>query len=56
MSVIDTVKRNVGLGEPAPRYECEDCGERFRSGAEEGSYWFQCPECGSENLMRVDAD
>lgn len=55
MSVIDTVKRKVGLEEQDPQYECEDCGERFRSAADEESYWFQCPECGGRELNRVSS-
>ena len=55
MSVIDTVKQKVGIEEQPPQYECEDCGERFRSGADEDSYWFQCPECGSEDVRRAES-
>lgn len=55
MSVIDTVKQKVGLEEQAPQYECNDCGERFHSAAEEGSYWFQCPECESEDVTRIES-
>lgn len=55
MSVIDTVKRKVGLGEQAPEYECEDCGRRFRSAADEESYWFQCPDCGSDDVTKVES-
>jgi len=55
MSVIETVKRKVGLEEQDPLYECEDCGDRFRSAADEGSYWFQCPECGSDEVREVES-
>jgi predicted RNA-binding Zn-ribbon protein involved in translation (DUF1610 family) len=55
MSVIETVKRKVGLEAQNPQYECEDCGRRFRSGADEGSYWFDCPDCGSEELRKVES-
>lgn len=54
MSVIDTVKEKVGLAEQKPKYECADCGHEFRSDADEGSYWFQCPECSSRELDRVE--
>jgi len=55
MSVIDTVKQKVGLEEQDPQYECEECGERFRSATEEGSFWFECPDCGSDDVTEVDS-
>lgn len=55
MSVIDKVKRKVGLQEQNPQYECDDCGRRFRSATEEGSYWHSCPDCGSEELTKTES-
>lgn len=53
MSIIETVKRKVGLEEQDPQYECDDCGSRFRSAADDESYWFQCPDCGSDEVREV---
>lgn len=53
MSIIETVKRKVGLEEQDPQYECDDCGSRFRSAADDESYWFQCPDCGSDEVKEV---
>lgn len=55
MSVIETVKRKVGLEERNPLYECDDCGNEFRSAADDDSYWFQCPECGSDEVTKVES-
>ncbi len=55
MSVIDTVKRKVGLEEQKAQYECQECGERFRSGTEEGSFWFECPDCRSDDVTEVES-
>lgn len=54
MSVIETVKRKVGLEEQNPLYECDDCAYQFRSAADEDSYWFQCPECGSDEVTEIE--
>ncbi|MFB6192074.1 MAG: hypothetical protein ABEI11_01995 [Haloarculaceae archaeon] len=51
MSIVDTVKSAVGLGSDHPTYECVDCGNTFEGQAEPGSYWFECPECGSEDPL-----
>jgi len=55
MSVIETVKRKVGLEDQNPLYECDDCGDQFRSAADEGSYRFQWPECGSDEVTKVES-
>lgn len=54
MSVIDTVKEKVPIGESAPRYRCDACGAEFESGTEPGSYWFSCPECDADEATRLD--
>ncbi|MBX0296102.1 hypothetical protein [Haloarcula nitratireducens] len=56
MSVLDTVKQKVGMADEKPEYRCEDCGNEFESDSDPGSYWFQCPECGSEDLTEIDAE
>lgn len=55
MSIIETVKRTIGLEEQDPQYECDDCGNRFRSAADDESYWFQCPDCGSDEVRKVES-
>ncbi|WP_276273698.1 hypothetical protein [Haloarcula litorea] len=54
MSVLETVKQKVGIGDEEPTHECEECGREFSSDADADSYWFQCPECGSEDLAELD--
>ena len=56
MSVIQTVKSAVGLDSSGPTYECVDCGTSFEKSADPDSYWFKCPDCGSEEPLGGDHD
>lgn len=51
MSIVQSVKEAVGLDSDHPTYECVDCGASFEGQADPGSYWFKCPECGSEEPL-----
>lgn len=54
MAVIDSIKSALGITDDRPAYECVECGATFESTAEPGSYWFECPECGSEHPLGDD--
>lgn len=55
MSVLDSVKSAIGVGDEQPRYRCQDCGQEFASEADTDSYWFGCPECDSDDIEQLDA-
>lgn len=54
MSVLETVKEAIGVGDDRPTYRCQECDETFQSESDPDSYWFNCPECDARDAERID--
>lgn len=55
MSVIESLKKTIGIAEDGQRYECQNCDHTFRTEADPSSRWYSCPNCDGEDIEPIDS-